>query len=237
MLTAARRHAIAIAAQRGRAPPGTPGLPNDEYRLQLMQLGEDLRRLSQIQSIERKIEAKRTMVPRFTPWINAALAAQTVPAQDDIVTTVLVWSIDIGDWPLALRLAQHVLTHALPLPERYRRDAPTLIAEEFAEAGLQPAPSVDLFTLQTVDDLTDRADMPDEVRAKLKKAIGIALRARVEAYDTTAEAAMAGGKPALIATALEYLTRALALDSKCGVKAMIQQLQREAKKLPGADPG
>ena len=229
MLTPARRHAMAFAARTAAGQPGALAAPAGEYKLQLMQLGEDLRRLSQIQSIERKIAAKRDMLPRYRPWIDAALAADS-PAQDDVVTTVLVWTIDIADWPQALRLAAHVLTHGLPLPERYRRDAATLIAEEFATAGLAPDPTITVTTLQQVDDLTARADMPDEVRAKLKKAIGLALRARVDAFDPQADAAIAGGKPALIATALAYFTRALALDPKCGVKAMIQHLQREAKK-------
>ena len=198
-----------------------------------MQMGEDLRRLHAIQSIERKIAAKREMLPRFKPWIDAALAADS-PVQDEIVATVLIWTIDIGDWPQALRLARHVLTHGLALPERIRRDAATLIAEEFATAGLTPAPTVDLNTLQQVDDLTARADMPDEVRAKLKKAIGCALRAQLDAFDPQVDAAKAGGKPALIATTLAYFNRALTLDPKCGVKAMIQQLQREAKKVDPA---
>jgi hypothetical protein len=236
MLTAARRHAIAVAVRKDAGKPGALSAPQGEYRMQLMQLGEDLRRLSQIQSIERKIAAKREMLPRFKPWIDAALAADS-PAQDEIFTTVLIWTIDVADWPQALRLARHVLAHGLALPERYRRDAATLIAEEFATAGLTPTPTVDLTTLQQVDDLTAGADMPDEVRAKLKKAIGLALRARLDAFDPHADAAMAGGKPALIATTLSYFTRALALDPKCGVKAMIQQLTREAKKSAGNDPG
>jgi hypothetical protein len=143
---------------------------------------------------------------------------------------MLVWSIDIADWPLARRLATHVLRHGLTLPERYRRTPGTLIAEEIAEFGLAPTATVDLGTLQAIDDLTTDHDMPDEVRAKLKKAIGIAFRARADAFDPNAAHAVAGGKAALLAGALANLQRALELDPKCGVKKMIETAQREAKK-------
>ena len=246
MLSPARRHmqivmAKAAAAKAGLSTTGAapeigqhnPAWP--EYRMQLMQLGEDLRRLSNIQSIERKIEAKRAMIGQYDAWIEGALSAES-GAQDEIVTTMLIWSIDIADWPRALRLAAHVLRHRLALPERYKRDAATLIAEEVATAGLLPEPTVDLTTLQTVDDMTARADMPDEVRAKLQKAIGLAFRARIEAFDPAEGSAMAGGKQAMIATALAHLTRALQLDPKSGVKALIAQLQREAKKATEEQP-
>jgi hypothetical protein len=238
MLTAARRHAIACAARAtgtdaapdGRAPQRAP---TGEYRLQLMQLGEDLRRLKQIQSLERKIAVKADLIRHYDAWIAAALAAPTA-AQDEVLTTVMVWAIDIADWPYALRLATHVVQHGLTLPDRYRRTPECLIAEEVATAGLAPEPTVDCATLQAVDDLTTSADMHDEVRAKLQKAIGLAFRARALAFDPTADRAMAGGKPALIAVAMAHLSRALQLDPKCGVKKLIEQLQREAKRTAEA---
>jgi len=73
------------------------------------------------------------MIDTYRPWIEGALAAEK-PAQDEIVGTMLVWAIDIGEWPLALDIARHVLAHGLALPERYRRTPGTLIAEEVAEA-------------------------------------------------------------------------------------------------------
>jgi len=59
--------------------------------------------------------------------------------------------------------------------------------------------------------LTESEDMPDEVRAKLHKAIGYALN------ETD--------KPA----ALEHLIRALNLHEKVGVKKDIEVLEREIK--------
>lgn len=237
MTSPARRHMQQVLARKaagttgtGPAPMPTSGAVGQEYALLRAALGEDLRRLSQIQSVERKIAAKRGMIARYRDWITGALAAER-PAQDDIVTHMMVWAIDIADWPLALDLARHVIAHRLALPERYKRTPATLIAEEVAEAGLAPVATVDLTTLQVVDDLTEDEDMPDEVRAKLRKAIGLAFKARAEAFDPEAESAPAGAHPALIAAALDHLRRALELDSGCGVKKLIEGLEREAKKL------
>lgn len=244
MTSPARRHlerhmAAAAARQAGAGIPGVAapmperGAAAQEYRLLLVQLGEDLRRLSNIQSVERKIEAKREMIPRYYDWIEGAVTAP-IAAQDEIVATMLVWTIDIGNWRMALALATHVLRHGLTLPERYRRTPATLIAEEVAEAGLIATPTVDLMVLQHVEDLTAKHDMPDVVRAKLQKALGIAFKARFDTFDPAAAHAVAGGKPALAAAALTHLERALALDPRCSVKSLIQQIQREMKKLTEA---
>lgn len=227
--------ATGVFAAAGALVSAENGAGADEYRLMLAALGNDLRQLHNIQSLERKIEAKRGMIDRYRDWLEGALAAES-PAQDEIVTTMLVWSIDLAEWPLALNLARHALTHGLALPERYRRTPGTLIAEEVAEAGLQKDPTVDLATLQQVDALTDTADMPDEVRAKLKKAMGLAFKARADAFDADTDSDVAGGKGALIAAARTQLERALALDGRCGVKKLIEQLNRDAKKLASEKP-
>jgi hypothetical protein len=211
------------------------GQAASEYELMRAALGNDLRQLHNTQSLERKIEAKRGMIERYRDWIDGALAAAK-PANDEIVTTILVWSIDIGEWALALTLARHVIAHGLPLPERYKRTPATLIAEEFAEAGIAAEATIDLATLLQVEALTEGADMPDEVRAKVKKSIGLAFKAKANAFDPTAESGVAGGKPALIAAALSHLVRAVALDGRCGVKQIIKQLEAEAKRLASERP-
>lgn len=219
------------------APAMAEGDPAaSEYALLLAALGNDLRELQNIQSVERKIEAKRLRIGRYLPWVEGALAAET-PVQDEIVSTMLVWSIDVADWPLAVRLAWHVLAHGLELPERYRRTPATLVAEEVAEAGLGADPAVDLETLQQVYALTVQLDMHDQVRAKLHKAIGLSLQTRADTFDPEAESAPAGGKPALIEAAIGHFRAALKYDAKCGVKKLIETLEREQKKLAAGAEG
>lgn len=229
-----------LASGTASAASGAPAMPStgviaSEYQLLLAALGIDLNELRNIESVERKVEAKRTMIERYRPWVEGALAADQA-AQDEIVTTMLIWAIDVADWPYALALAAHVLQHGLALPERYVRKPATLIAEEFAEAGLKNPPLVDLETLQKVGALVAEADMHDQVRAKLEKALGLAFVARAEAFDPSAESAVAGGKPALIEAALAHFNTALGLNKAVGVKKLIETLTRDLGKLAPA-PG
>lgn len=235
-----QRVLASLASGTAEAASGAPAMPVDgpvatEYQLLLAALGIDLNELRNIESVERKIEAKRSMIDRYRPWVEGALSAETA-AQDEIVTTMLIWAIDVADWAYALRLAAHVLQHGLALPERYVRKPATLIAEEFAEAGLKSPPQVDLETLQAVAALVADADMHDQVRAKLEKALGLAFHARAEAFDPEAESAVAGGKRALIEAALTHLQAALALNKAVGVKKLIEALTRDLGKLAPAEP-
>lgn len=241
-MSLARRHrerhaAAALAGVAIAAASARPVPEATEYELMLAQLGEDLRALSNIQSVERKIETKRQMISRYDAWIEGALRAGAnggQAAQDDIVTTMLVWHIDTASWIMALQLGVHVLTHGLTLPERYKRTPATLIAEEIADASLADVNAVDHGTLIATHGITERHDMPDQVRAKLHKAIGRKLMQEAADFDPDAENAVAGGKGALLDAALEALQRALKLDEKSGVKKDIESLERELKKLPQA---
>lgn len=228
----------AAAGEMSDASPADSGPAASQYQQLLEQLGEDMRSLSQIQSVERKIEAKRAMVGRYQAWVEGAMRAgrDGAAAEDEIVTTMLVWNIDIGNWIMALQLAVHVLTHNLPLPERYKRTPATLIAEEIADRALADVGAVDHGTLIATEQVTAAHDMPDQVRAKLMKALGRNLMAQAETFDPDAAEASAGGKPALLSAALEALRRAMALDEKAGVKKDIEKIERELKALAQATP-
>ncbi|MFS0849631.1 phage terminase small subunit [Novosphingobium panipatense] len=99
----------AIATAGTAAPMPTEGPVASEYQLLLAALGIDLNALRNIQSTERKIAAKREMIQKYRPWVEGAADA-AAGAQDEIVSTIMVWAIDIQDWPLALKLAEYVST-------------------------------------------------------------------------------------------------------------------------------
>lgn len=212
----------------------TTGPVASEYALLLAALGADLATLRGIQSVERKIEAKAGMIGRYRAWLTGALASNP-PVQDDIVGTMLIWSIDVGDWDLALQLGDHMLAANLGLPERYKRSPAVALAEEVADSALRVATAVPRAVLEQTLTLTAAHDMPDQVRAKLHKAIGLAFQAEADSFDPEAESQRAGGKRALVDAALGHLTRALELDQSAGVKKAIERLNAELKKLPAAN--
>ena len=213
-----------LAALQGAANPQFDQQRANAYELQLMQLAEHRRTLKGIQSVERKIDAKRPMLAVYKPWIDGLLAADR-GGQDDVLVTVMLWHLDTGDLEGAFPMADYVIRHGLSTPDRYERTAATMIAEEVADTAikLQEAgngPSLEL--LGNYMALLSDCDIFDQVRAKLHKAVG--------------RAALADGlKP----QAAEHYRRAIELHDKVGIKKELEVLERELKKeqQPGAQGG
>lgn len=224
MATPAQRHYQRVTAARAAAQAAADGpkvMAGNAYELMLAQLDTDKRRLKSIQSVERKIEAKRELLPAYEPYVQGVLDAAS-GVQDDVLMSVLVWRIDVGDLPGAIKIASYALDHQLALPDQYQRTLGCLLAEEFADGALKAIKTggaVDVEALQTVASLTQDQDMPDEVRAKLLKAIGLGLEAT------------APGE------ALEYLQQALVKHEGVGVKKDMERITRTLKNLAPAPDG
>lgn len=208
-------------ASEGGTPQGTA------YQLMLGQLAAHRRALKDIQSVERKIEAKRTFILDYDIWVNAALAADS-GAQDQVLTTVLIWAIDIGSYARALQIAEYAVRHKLDLPDQYERDLGTALIDEFAQAALSNKLSGDdaLEILMAVRALTDPLDAPDQARAKLYKALGYALIGKVNSNDVDLEKA----DQEKVKQAQPILERALSLFDGVGVKKDIERIDRHLKK-------
>lgn len=217
----ARAHFLRASAAAVQAVgSGQTQTTGNAYELMLAKLAEDRRRLKGVQSIERKAEVKREILPEYQPWIEGVLKGDS-GQQDDVFMTALIWTIDIGDIEAALPLAAYAIEHKLVLPDQYERTTACLIAEETAEIALKVVP-VEPVLLKAVAGITEAEDMPDQVRAKLHKAIGYAQR---EAGELVA--------------ARDNLARALALHDKSGVKKDIERLDVLIKNSvgTGTDPG
>ena len=229
--TPAQRHYARTLAERSAATAAPGGaVSGSAYELMLVKMAEDRRRLKQIQSVERKIEIKRQLLPEYQDWIDGALAGGK-GGQDDVLATLLVWHIDVDDYDRALQIAEYAVAHKLTLPDQYSRDIPTMLIDEFSGAYLNGRlaenPQKAIEVLGRVGVLTDGADVPDQARAKLHKAIGCALIAFVDLTDKEIIV------PAMLSYAegaLRNLQRALALFEHVGVKKDIERLERRLKK-------
>jgi len=139
------------------------------YEHQLNQMLQDRLRLKAIQSNEGKAALKAQLLPEYIPYVEGVLAAGN-GAQDDVMTTVMVWRVDVEDYSGALDIADYVLKHKLIMPDRFERTTGCLVAEEIATAALKAQKangSFDLSILHRTVELTDAEDMPDQARAKL----------------------------------------------------------------------
>ncbi|MFC5705417.1 phage terminase small subunit [Aeromonas eucrenophila] len=215
-MTPARRHREkAPAALQGVANPQFDQARANAYELQLLQLAEHRRTLKNIQSIERKIDAKRPMLAVYKPWIDGLLAADQ-GGQDDVLVTVMLWHLDTGDLAGALPMADYVIRHGLSTPDRYERTAATMIAEEVADTAIKQqeagtGPSLSLLGQYMA--LLAGCDIFDQVRAKLHKAVGRACYAEGLKQQTA-----------------EHYRRAIELHDKVGIKKELEVLKRELKK-------
>lgn len=219
--------ATAAAAPAGSEPQGSA------YEMMLVQLAEHRRALKDIQSIERKIEAKRHFLPAYDAWVDGVLASGR-GAQDQVITTVLVWHIDAGNYRRAIAIAQYAVQHDLAPPDQYDRSLGTILIDEFATAALggkmEIAEARDLLPQVLVG--TQDLDAPDQARAKLHKAMGYALLGKTGPADVDYDQV-----PAFAArAALEHLQRALGLYDQVGVKKDIERLERRLKAEPPPAP-
>ncbi len=216
------RATAALSAQAGAAAATRYA---NGYELQLAKLAEDRRRLKAIQSIARKIEVKRELLPEYAPWVSGVLAGGQ-GAQDDVLMTVMLWRIDVGDFAGAIEIARYAIAHDLTMPDRYARSTACLLAEEVADTALKAIESKEAVApplLLETDELTAGQDMPDEVRAKLNKAIAYALLAQPDDDHTEGEVRLRKE------VALARLQQALYLHDRVGVKKDIERLERELK--------
>lgn len=230
-LSPAQQHvARVLAAKTMAASKHGEALQGSAYDLMFAKLVTDKQRLKAIQSIQKKIDLKRQILPEYKEWIDGALQFGN-GAQDMVLTTLLVWHIDAGDFGRALEIAKYCLVHDLSLPDQYNRDVPTMLLDEIPGAYLagrfeSPAAAIDI--LKEVKTLTEDADAPDQASAKLYKALGYAQIGKVGNSDIDFEAI-----PETSATsALENLKKALTLHDGAGVKKDIERLERRLKKAP-----
>ena len=250
MVSIARRHyharlaavAVGVAAAAAGAPVApTQGPQADEYMLLELHLRTDIAALKELQSIEKRIERKRELLPKYEAWVEGRIEAPDANVrgvQDDVLVTIMLWRIDVGDYAGAVRLAQYAIRHHLAMPQGVSRGLPCVLAEQVSEGAIKDlaagkaAPDV----LDDVYLLVDGHDMPDEVKAKLHKAIGLEAARRAGDEDACAASGVPNAQRIFRERALTELTRARDLHEACGVKTDIKRLEKELNKPP-ADAG
>ena len=220
-MTPAQRHRQAALAQR-EVTNITAG-PNQAYRMLQLKLREDKQALKSKQSIQSKIELKRELVGHYDEWINATLNAGKGD-QDNLLTTLMLWHIDIGRFWRALDIAEYAMKHKLKMPDAHQRTLATVVAEEIADTAKKLATSNEITDEQIAQVLrastiTADADMPDQVRAKLARQVGELTEAVTPEF------------------ALEQFQTALKFDENSGVKGSIKRLEKQLKeqKVPESD--
>jgi hypothetical protein len=220
-----------------------PDAATNEAALMLVKLTSDRARLREIQSIERKIEVKRDLLPEYQAWLDGLIAgadAMQPETRNDVLTTCMMWHIDTGDFSRALELAAVVFLAKIPMPSQFDRTAGCAVAEQIADAAMNAISAKADFDVDLISEtmlITEAEDMPDEVRAKLFKAQAMLLERNASILEQAGGDGADGPAAAFSATlasAKDAAVRALALNEKSGVKALIGKIERTEKKIKAA---
>lgn len=234
MLTPAQRHFMRATAAAQAAAIDTPNevVANSAYQLMQLKLIEHRRQLKDIQSIERKVALKAEILPEYLPYVQGVLESNS-DFQDDVLMTLFVWFVDVGDLATATAIADHAIAHNLKPTDQFQRSVAAILVEEAADlhlrAGLKLVwekgeiqnPREDSYKqsleqLLHIASLTQDSDMHDQARAKLYKCIGY-----FQAINNDP------------ISAIDSLHRALELDANCGVKKDLERLEPKKKSLLG----
>lgn len=227
-----REHFDRVTAARTAGADRQDGSHDTAHEAVLRALAVHKINLRGIQSVEAKADYKRKALPDLMPWVAGVLDSGR-KSEDPVVSHALVWLLDVGDFARGMDVAEYVLVHGLKMPDEYRRNPATVIADIVADTSLKQletgkAPDVDV--LQQVIEMTEGHDMPDEVRAKLHKAVGLGIMPD----PLPTGFGHADAVPALFA--LKHLQRAFELSATIGVKKPIDRLRAYAEKYRKANP-
>ena len=223
MLTPAQRHWQNVMAQRaGRTNEDEDRAARTAHEEVLYRLRLAQSRLKGVQARSAKAAIKKELLPDFSGWIEGTLETDG-GQQDEVIATLMVWAIDCGDLPLALRIGAYVVRHNLIMPDNFGRTAATVLTEEICNPILTQAGadadadlSACIEPLDALWEIVANRDMPDEVRAKLCKACAFARRGLTDADN--------------MAASLKLLREAMHLNPNAGVKREITALSRALKK-------
>lgn len=220
----ARNHRLRVLAEKSAKANEYGDMRSDVsvYQLQLVELKNDQSILSSIKSEIDRGKAKAELIPKYMPYVEGIIAADQ-KVNDEVVTRIMLWCFDAGLFEDGLKIAEFAIKHDLQMPDAFKRDTASVIAEEISNAALNKIKANELFdlnVLEKADALTLNVDMHDQIRAKLYSAIGRTYFA-LEQY----------------AQAIEYMTKAITLKDNIGCKEELRKAEKAlAKQIEDAVP-
>lgn len=114
--------AVRSGTAAGEAPDGK------SHKLMLTALAADCRQLSDLPQGSMRIERKKALLAQWLPVVEKYLRSGG-KYRNVILTQVMVWAFDIADIDTAMRLARVAVAQEQPMPERFRRDVRTGVAD------------------------------------------------------------------------------------------------------------
>ncbi|WP_426232905.1 phage terminase small subunit [Pseudomonas sp. TWP3-2] len=206
--------AVAYSAATALSSPA-----NAKKHLKLMEdaLEQDLERISAINSRELRQQLKRDeLLPKYLDYVQR-YRDSGLSFPNAVMMQVLVWLFDTVQFEAGLDLANFAMEQDQPLPERFKRDVPTFVADaviEWAEAEQKAGRSPEPYLSDLLPRVDGEWELTEQIPAKYHKLIGIrAMAAKdwakaITHFERATELHPAAG----VGTRLEGARKALAKD-------------------------
>lgn len=158
---------------------------NAQKHLKLMEnsLQVDLERVSAINSREQRQQLKRDeLLPKYLDYVQR-YRDSGLNFPNSVVVQVLVWLFDTVQFEAGLDLAKFAIEQGQPMPERFKRDVPTFVADaliEWAEAEQKASRSPEPYLSDLLPLVDGDWQLTEQIPAKYHKLIGIRAMASKE---------------------------------------------------------
>jgi len=154
------------------------GPANAQKHLALMTsaLAEDCARLSDLNAMEARQRLKRDeLLPKYLEYVQR-YRESGLNHPNPVLMQVLVWLFDTEQFEQALELADFAMGQKQAMPERFRRDIPTFVADtliEWAEAEHKAKRSPEPYLSQLLPRVDGEWELFERIPARFHKLLGI----------------------------------------------------------------
>lgn len=188
-----------------------------------VRLMDDSRQISTIRSRSARNARKQTLIPHYLDHLTSVISRGRLAMEsgdhfavgkpDWVLSTLCIWCFDAEDYRHGLPLFEYVVEMKIPSPDRFKSSMIEIIVRTLSEAVIRrnkhskTMASEPVSIVHTILELTDDADMADEVRANLYRAYALLNQ------DHSPE------------LALNYYRKAIAVNPSLGIKRVIKRLE------------
>ena len=173
--------AVAVAGAKPMAYSSDTALSspaNAKKHLQLMMdaLNVDLERISSIDNHELRRQLKRDeLLPKYLAYVQRYRDSE-LNFPNPVMMQVLVWLFDTAQFGAGLELANFAMSQGQELPERFKRNVQTFVADEvidWAESEYKAKRSPEPYLSDLLPLVDDEWKLFERIPARYHKQIGI----------------------------------------------------------------
>lgn len=212
-------HGPAVTGEVYTPATALAGPANAQKHLALMiaALAEDCARLSDLNNMADRQRLKREeLLPKYLDYVQR-YRDSGLNHPNPVLMQVLVWLFDTEQFEEGLELADFALQQGQPMPERFRRDIPTFVADtiiEWAEAEQKAKRSPEPYLTRLLPRVDGEWRLYERIPARYHKLLGII------AMDNEQWA-----------EAITHFERATELYPEIGVKTRLDEANKALRRL------